>query len=182
MPFRKRKSFVITPVYKGFWEVLVIISKKSSYSCLWSCKWGDSPLVSWGGGEPTLRLGSGSRGLLLREAAQRARLPMRSRPLQPRRWAPARVSRSPTVSTFRGLSLGIFTLVSFFFWAVCSFSPRASVEQRLVPLEQYCMGKAREGSELRLVKASLPLAVEVLRQRLVSSRPFVARYLPGKLM
>ena len=83
MPFRKRKSFVITPVYKGFWEVLVIISKKSSYSCLWSCKWGDSPLVSWGGGEPTLRLGSGSRGLLLREAAQRAAPPPAASALSP---------------------------------------------------------------------------------------------------
>lgn len=79
MPFRKRKSFVITPVYKGFWEVLVIISKKSSYSCLWSCKWGDSPLVSWGGGEPTLRLGWGT-GASCSGAAR-----LWPRPLQPGR-------------------------------------------------------------------------------------------------
>lgn len=60
MPFRKRKSFVITAVNEGFWEVLVIVSKESSDSCLWNFKWGDSMLIRWGGGEPALRPGSGT--------------------------------------------------------------------------------------------------------------------------
>lgn len=73
-------------------------------------------------------------------------------------------------------TLGIFTLESSFFCAVCSFSPRASVEQMLVPLKQNCMGKTWEGSVLQLIKASLPPAAEVLCRRLVSSSHFVARY------
>ena len=170
---QKEENFVITPVYEGFWEVLVIVSKKSSYSCLWNFKWGDSPLVRWGGGEPALRLGSG-QGPLAPWAAQGARRACLW-PLQPWHWALARVSCSLNVSAFPGL-LGIFTLESSFFCAVCSFSPRASVEQMLVPLKQNCMGKTWEGSVLQLIKAGLPPAAEVLCRRLVSFSHLVARF------
>lgn len=64
MPFRKRKSFVITAVNEGFWEVLAIVSKGSSDSCLWNFKWGDSMLVRWGGGGASTETGVRNRGLL----------------------------------------------------------------------------------------------------------------------
>lgn len=121
---KERKSFVITPVYKGFWEVLVIISKKSSYSCLWSCKWGDSLLVSWGGGEPTLRRG-GEQGPPTWGGAPVA--------LPPAAWALSpglRVSAPEPSPPSRTLTLGFFPLRPL------SFEPCAS----LVPEHPWSRG------------------------------------------
>ena len=55
-----QKEEKLTALNEGFWEVLAIVSKESSDSCLWNFKWGDSMLVRWGGGEPALRPGSGT--------------------------------------------------------------------------------------------------------------------------
>lgn len=65
---RRKTLCVVTSLYEDSWEVLTFVSKELSDSCsacLWNLEWVASlrlihfPLIKWGGGQPTRRLGPG---------------------------------------------------------------------------------------------------------------------------
>ena len=77
---------MITALNEGFWEVLAIVSKMSSDSCLWNFKWGDSMLVRWGGGEPAVRSGTGASCSQVAQRARQAGLSAAPLSLGPEHW------------------------------------------------------------------------------------------------
>ena len=153
-----QKEEKLTALNEGFWEVLAIVSKESSDSCLWNFKWGDSMLVRWGGGEPALRPGSGTGASCSQVDRERGRRACH-RPASA--WA---LSTGPCISLPECLHI-LRTLTWVFypwvlFCAVCSFSPKASVEKMPVPLNHHCTGEAWEGPTLKPIRAGLTPAAE----------------------